>query len=507
MYLQAGVSLLFIFMLFSFSSRAERTCGEARILSGNDCPSLRVQFNLSDCGITSSEEARITCQKGRADAVLATDKNTFHVPLRELSPGVWATIGSLREYPKGWQPPKEPKTIVIHRPSPPSAEPGSSTFIDVGGSFRLRTEQNHKTDFTTEREFSSARLRADFFFYPTESVMFLLEPQANQTFGKPFLSTATTASNIPVATSGANLDPSLTFHQAYSRLRLSQNWSILLGRQIFSYGDEVLVGPSDWDNPGRSFDGFRSRLEWGFGWWDIFTAKLWESSSQGMPNGDKDFHGTYAEWRTENNSLSLQPYLFWLRDRREILSDIYTFGLHLQIAFSGFEIKAEASGQWGSTSGQQAWAQIKTDPFTRFRAQVSVDAFWASSEFNPLFPSVHHWLGWTDVLSRRNLAGIGMGATFYPYGPVEFTLRGLHFLRANMDSPAFKLDGTTQITSAASEADQTVGSEIDAIVRGPLLNSVDFLAAASVFFPGNYVRPTYTDKSVMRLEASLQMKF
>ena len=499
--------LFFFLTSFSFSSLAERPCGEARILSGNDCPSLRVQFNLSGCATSSSEEVRITCQKGRADAILTTEKNTFHIPLRELSPGVWTTIGSLREYPKNWQPPKEAKTVVFQRTASPVVDGNSSALIDLGGSFRFRTEQNQKTDFTTERGFSSTRLRADLFFYPTDSVMFLMQPQANHILGKPLLSTATSGTNVSVATSGSNLDPELSFHQAYSRIRITPHWSILLGRQIFSYGDEVLVGASDWDNPGRSFDGIRSRLEWNSGWWDVFTSKLWDSSSQAIPNGDKDFHGTYAEWRTENNTFALQPYLFWLRDHRGTLSDLYTFGLHIWKSFPGLEIKAEASGQWGSSSGQQAWAQIKSDTFTQLGAQVSVDAFWASAEFNPLFPSVHQWLGWTDALSRKNLAGIGLGATFQPLSPIEFTLRGLHFLRTNTETPAYKSDGSTQLTSSSSDTEQTVGSEVDAILRSPLLNSVDFVAAASLFFPGNYLRSTYSDNSIMRLEASLQMRF
>ncbi len=50
--------------------------------------------------------------------------------------------------------------------------------------------------------------------------------------------------------------------EAYAELGSStEGWfDLLAGRQIFSFGDERVIGPSDWSNQGRTFDTVRVDL-------------------------------------------------------------------------------------------------------------------------------------------------------------------------------------------------------------------------------------------------------
>jgi hypothetical protein len=494
------------FLACSFPCLGEKSCGEAKIIAGSSCSTLKVQFNLQDCG-GKKEEAQIECEVDRANALLMTESNTYHIPIREIAPGVWTLVGSLREYPKKWRPQENEKGNIVFRVNR-SQEVGHSwpSLFEISGQFRFRIEENRKNDFSTERGFSSLRARAGLFFHPTENVEFLLQPQAVHLSGEPLLQPATPNLSVPVATSGTNRDPQLSFHQAFGQFRISPIWRFILGRQILALGDEVLVGASDWENPGRSFDGVRSRVEWGKSSWDLFSTKLWDNNTQESGSGYRDFHGTYVSWTHPKHDLAIAPYLFWLRDHRLHLNQLFTSGLHTRLNLGEVEMRAEASGQWGESTGQQLWVELKSRAFSALGIQVGVDGFWSSPDFNPLFPSTHKWLGWADVLGRRNLSGLGFQFGLNPFLNTELSVRGLHFLRSNSDFPAYQADGTTPLNNS-SDKGQTLGSELDLILKSPVLKSVDFVGAASVFLPSNSLKTTLSDSWVGRFEVSLISNF
>ncbi|MFM8268761.1 MAG: alginate export family protein, partial [Pseudomonadota bacterium] len=379
-------------------------------------------------------------------------------------------------------------------------------IFEVSGQFRFRAEENRKNDFSSQRGFSSLRARAGLFFHPNEYVDFLIQPQAVHVFGEPALLPATSNLNVAVGTSGANRDPQLSFHQAYGELRANQLWRLILGRQIIALGDEVLVGASDWENPGRSFDGVRSRLEWGQSSWDLFSAKLWDNNTQTSGRGDRDFHGTYLSWNHPNRNVSLSPYLFWLRDHRSSLNQVFTSGLHFRVNLDELELKTEASGQWGDSSGQQIWAELKSKQFSSIRMQVGVDGFWASPEFNPLFPTTHKWLGWADVLGRRNLSGLGFQASVNFLPQSEFLLRGLHFLKSSSDFAAYQVDGTTPVNNS-SDSSLNLGSELDFVLKSSILPSVELISSAAIFLPADSLKTTLREDWMGRFEVSLVSNF
>lgn len=502
------LSLLILFVFIPKLSFGELPCGEARIISGASCKTLRVEFNLSRCGGKPKGLASVICDDNQARAQWQLEDHLYVIPLRELSAGVWAPVGSVRQYPKSWNPDLGKNAHIKFRVSPVPSKPEEwPSVFELGGHFRFRAEENRKNDFLSERGFSSLRLRLGFLLRPHESTSFFLEPQANHIFGNLLLQPATASVNAPVATSGVNQDPILGFHQAFAEFRGTPQWRFLVGRQMLAYGDEVLVGASDWDNPGRSFDGIRSRFEWGLSWWDLFSTKLWESQSQTNGAGDRDFHGTYISWTHPNQEIELQPYFFWLRDHRSSFQQLFTTGIHTRFRLVELELKGEMAGQWGQSAGQQAWIQLQSKRFTSWSFQISADGFWASQEFNPLFPSVHTWLGWADIFGRRNLSGLGGNWTFQiPQGP-EFNLRVLHFLRTHTSAPVYGADGSTLIQQVSS-GKQSLGTEWDIICQFNWLATVDVQAAASLFFPSEELKSVTLNRDWLgRLELSIATRF
>ncbi|MFM8268876.1 MAG: hypothetical protein ACKN9V_01715, partial [Pseudomonadota bacterium] len=103
-------------VVFSWSciGFGERICGEAKIVGGTSCSTLRVQFNLDSCGGTK-QEAQVECEVDRANALVMTDAHTYHIPLREIAPGVWTLVGNIREYPKKWKPESGERGPIVFR--------------------------------------------------------------------------------------------------------------------------------------------------------------------------------------------------------------------------------------------------------------------------------------------------------------------------------------------------------------------------------------------------------
>lgn len=506
---KAWLAVVFCLMTLGAAiSWGEKECGEARIISGGSCPTLRVVFQLRECGNYSTQQAEINCQSDPPVATSSKGDSLFYVPLRELAPGVWTVVGTVRSYPVK-SPPKNPSAysfVVRGAPVSTSASESVTSLFELGGDFRFRIEQNAKRDFNADQGFSSIRLRVPMLFRPNQRMFFLLEPQANSVLGEPQWAPATQNVNVPVGMSGSNRDPLLSFHQAFGEFRIGSFWRWVIGRQVFSYGDEVLVGASDWENPGRSFDGVRSRVEWGKSWWDLFSTKLWDSNSKGQNGHDKDFHGTYLHWSHPNQSVSMEPYFLWLRDHRARLTQLYSAGLRTQFSLSELEFRGEVTGQWGESTGQQAWLELSSKTFSNLQMRLSADGFWSNSEFNPLFPTTHKWLGWADVLARKNISGLGVKLEWVPAELWEVTMRGIHFLRTRTDAEVYQVDGISVFGASAWQG-QAIGSEVDLCLRTKLASSIEVVSGASVFFPSEPFRGTLSDSWIGRFELSLAAAF
>lgn len=61
-------------------------------------------------------------------------------------------------------------------------------------------------------------------------------------------------------------------------------FSVRMGRQIFRFGEERLVGPGEWSNVGRSFDGVSIKLDAGFYSGQLFGSVLAEEDSDSSSN-------------------------------------------------------------------------------------------------------------------------------------------------------------------------------------------------------------------------------
>lgn len=490
-------SFFIVFLLGCSGVARANSCGQAKIISGSHCSNLRIRFFLKSCGGPDLKDAEVTCDPSGAVAKTIDGKKEFFIPVREVAPGVWVLVGHVnqRGVSQALQPTRKEKVL--------SQTPESFAIL---GDFRLRSERNKFNDWAADRAFTSLRLRPGFRFFPSDELSFYFQPQANFVLGEPDWIAATESTQVKVGMSGSNRDPRLTVHQAFGDFKLASFWRLILGRQVFSYGEEVLVGASDWENPGTSFDGVRFRFEWQKSFLDLFTTKLWDSNATAGGLRDKSFHGSYFVWAPSGQSYSFEPYLFWLDDSRSATHQFFSSGVFLRLNLNEIELRVEGTGQWGDRTGQQAWFSLLAPLLFQHRIRLGVDGFWSSPQFHPLFPSNHKWLGWADVLARRNLSGLGMEGRFELNTGLELTSRFLYFLRSDVNYSAYQWDGLTAL-SVSSQAGPHLGAEADFGLRFSVLRGADAFLSAALFFPSSSLRSQISQDWIGRFEAGWEARF
>jgi hypothetical protein len=152
----------------------------------------------------------------------------------------------------------------------------------------------------------------------------------------------THALGLPLKYTLANMRDTFDARQAYLNLHLKQ-YSIIAGRQELKYGDERLVGISDWTNNSRTWDGFLGRVG------DKNRLDLFASSVVAVHPTSLDTHGAGLTFfgavgtiRTWVPHSMIQPFVY-VKALPRVESRQGTFGTETEVT-SG----AEAAGQYST---------------------------------------------------------------------------------------------------------------------------------------------------------------
>jgi len=158
-------------------------------------------------------------------------------------------------------------------------------------------------------------------------------------------------------------------HQLFFDVRIlgeDQPWTLRLGRQELSYGNERLVSPLEWANVRRRFDAVKlfARMEkWDIDFWyakpDVVQRKQSDRYDE-----DIDFYGVYTTFKgIPRHGIDL--YLLTLDDTGDRRNpngktgdrNNYTLGSRFWGKTYGFDYETELAGQWGHWAGDtvHAW--------------------------------------------------------------------------------------------------------------------------------------------------------
>ena len=264
-------------------------------------------------------------------------------------------------------------------------------WLHLGGEYRNRLEGPTGIGFTGTRDFYLLdRLRVDATIQPKPWLLFSGEVQDARIFFNH---------HTP---NGNPYEDSWTLWEAYIQVGSSTGWvDVLGGRKVLEFGDERVIGPSEWTNVGRTFNAARADLHHPGYKVSVFAASVVPGENTDLHNAlpGNNLYGIYGSFQKLIPKDTFEPYLLWREAPsssvlpetvgRGHLNEV-TIGLHMKGTLpANFDYDTEFDGQTGSLgpSPIRAWAGYSGfgKKFTKLAAspRVFIEGNYASGTKNP----------------------------------------------------------------------------------------------------------------------------
>ena len=373
------------------------------------------------------------------------------------------------------------------------------SVTQVGAQLRLRPELRDNTDFLGNRLYSLLRFRMNAAFNINPETLIYIQPQFSKVMGEALFLGDSGASNTVQATSGVFFDTAMTVHQAYLDYKPFSNLQMIAGRQILSYGDEVLVGAAmGWANVGRSFDGVKFVYQQPGFRSDLFWTQLVETSGFVKGGiGNADFSGFYNAFDLGSFAKNFDLYAFYLSDTRQPTSlSLWTLGSRLKSSVNQFDYRVEVDYQIGTAlnqvqTGNQGDFEVGYLLDSKSKMRVATGGFISSPNYNQLFPAAHKWLGYADVLGRRNVMGGMLKFGVSPMSKLNLTCDLLQFYRTSKDAPAYKLQTNKPLGEISKSSSSSIGTELDVNLSYQLSESIQVSTGVNTLFASDYLTQNF----------------
>lgn len=417
------------------------------------------------------------------------------------------------------KPKKANKTEQAKAEKPEAAKPVDvAGFITkhpifFSGSLRFRHEDHQWTDMQSVRSFSLLRARMEFQIKPIEEKWSVfLQPQFVKAYGEQFYTPQAAGganANAITNSSGNTADNSVLFHQGYLKYNPSDFFSLIVGREELAYGNELIIGKLNWGNVGRSFDVIRARYERGDVWSDLFVAKVVDTNTNiktSTYKGDRDLYGSYSSFKQVGWVDTIDLYALQLRDH-EVKPDysVLTLGTRLVSKVKKADYRLEMNKQVDMIQSSTIDGEIgyTFDDAKKFR--LGAGAFIAEADYEHYYPGWHGWLGYADLLGRKNIKGYNAIATYQVSEAFNLQLNYLRFFRVDPSKPAYKTNTSGAWANNSDSSD--IGSEIDLTVAYKVAKGPQFRLGVSKFFEGEYFTSQYDHGQVWFSYAEMEVRF
>ena len=431
----------------------------------------------------------------------------------------------------GTAPSKNPVTPEKKPEANPLCFADGKICIDIQERIRFEARENtfdfnSSIDSLTDDAFFLNRFRIGIAVKPVDWLKFYAQGQDAEEWGSD-------RPDIPGAM-GAEGDDSFDLRQVY--VQLGPKWvNATIGRQTLAYGDERLIGISEWNNFSRTFDAAKLHYEKGKFSVDLFASTavyiLRDRFDQSdLFNGnethrDEVFSGIYAS-TTAVNPLTMDFYALLLDEDNPTLvvpgitypgtslsvpgtrSDFVTLGARIKAdpkKLHGWEYEGEFAFQAGQVSNLDltAFALHMGGGYNfdcPWNPRLFAEYNFASGDdnatdgdietFQNLFPSNHKFYGYMDLFSWQNLHNPEVSFRVKPTKQTSIQLDGHGFWLANTNDAWYRANGTTRVRPITPGASNYVGSEIDLTATYQPIKFLILQAGYSHFFAGDYVHDT-----------------
>jgi len=300
------------------------------------------------------------------------------------------------------------------------------------------------------------------------------------------------------------------------------------GRQEMLFGAQRLVGPSDFTNVRRTFDGGSAIIR--FRDWTItpFWAEfvVVDKDQFNNANPDRQLFGIYATGAIHPVNLDL----YWLGVNNTTATFTGTAGREVRHTFggriwgkigtSGLDYEAEGNIQLGKLGDRDIVAGMFTGilgytlPVTSFSPRVYIEFDYASggkpdgdvNTYNQLYPTGHSFLGYIDYIGRQNIVSPSAGFTLIPIRGLSLSLQQYFFWRASDQDALYDKSGNVLRPGTTTKATY-IGAETDLFATYSITRHLFAYAGYSHFFTGDFIKETGTSKDSDFFYAAIQYTF
>jgi hypothetical protein len=301
------------------------------------------------------------------------------------------------------------------------------------------------------------------------------------------------------------------------------------GRQELLFGAQRIVGPSDYLNVRRTFQGVSTIVEaadWTvMPFWTELVVVQQHAFNEGSPG--RKLYGTHA---TKPVKAGSHVDLYWLAINNATASFNGTSGRERRHTFGGrfwrdeqrgrSDFDIETGAQFGSIGGEDVRASMLSANGaytfdTRFSPRPFGTFDFASGDktpggrvgtFNQLFPTNHTYLGNTDYVGRQNLVSVSGGLDLRPSAKLKLTLVQYAFWRATLSDGLYDSSGALLRAGAGSDA-RYIGVETNITATYRFDRHWLALGSWNRFVPGGFIRGTGPSDVSDYAYATLQFTF
>ena len=310
------------------------------------------------------------------------------------------------------------------------------------------------------------------------------------------------------------------------------------GRQELLFGSQRLVGPSDWTNVRRTFQGVSGIVDVA-GWrvtpfWAELVVVDTDKFDKASP-GNK-LYGAYASgdatktvkadvyWVSANNASSTFNGTSG-HERRETVGGRLARNAPARPGFAveaagSFAFEVEAAGQFGRLGAND----IRASMFSlnggymfdaRLKPSLLATMDFASGDggfggtvgtFNQLYPTNHTYLGTVDYVGRQNILSPSSGVTLRPMPRLSVAVTQFLFWRASVHDDFYDNSGNVARSGSGTTA-RYIGAETDLLATYQFDRHVLGYASYNHFFPGAFIRATGPALGSDYVYAALQFTF
>ena len=381
-------------------------------------------------------------------------------------------------------------------------------WLHIGGEYRDRLEGPVGTGFANTSDFYVLdRLRLKVAIQHKDWLKFYGEVQDSRIFFNH---------HIPNANP---FEDSWTLWQGYAQVgSATSGWvDALAGRQVLLFGDERIIGPSNWLNVGRTFDVARIDIHHPGYEVSVFASSVVPGSNTDLHNviPGNNLYGIYASFKNIIPRATFEPYVLWhlapanfgLPETvgRGHLNEV-TIGLHVKGTLpADFDYDTEFDGQTGSlgVSSIGAWAGYagigKTFLKVAAAPRVFIEGNYASGTKNPaghdwntfdqLYPSNHDKFGFTDQVGRRNLVQYRVGVEETVGTKWKFKQAFEGYWLATSNDNFYGSSGAIAV-AAHPGASRHIGNEIDLVAEYQFNKGLNFGFGYAQLFAGQFLKTT-----------------